>query len=224
MRGALLVALMLVLATPVCSATAPIVPALTVTITPTNKEVTSPPNLTVTVNFDGTVTVDKLPFVRVVVSLSPSVNAGWPATCDPNSIVVTDSQPHDFKCNVTIPENTQNGTSNLTIDAVCRGGGFTVTASATAVIIVHGTAPINKTGGTGGKDKTGTNQTNGGGTGTTQGGTSKIGSFDMTTVLILVVVIAVAAVSVVYWIRQRGITRRRNAESGEAPVEEVEAL
>ena len=224
MRGALLVALMLVWATPICSATAPIVPAIVVTISPTNKEVASPPDAKVSVNFNGTVTADKLPFVRIVVSLSPSVDMGWPASCDPSTITITDSQPHDFRCNVSVPENSQNGTGTLTIDATGRGGGFTVTTSVTAVIIVHSTASTNRTGGTGGTGKTGTNQTNGGGTQTTQGGTSKIGPFDMPTMLILVVVIAVAAVSVVYWIRQRRITRRRFAESGEAPVEDVEAL
>jgi len=224
MRGVLLVALMLVLATPMCSATGPIVPALIVTISPSSKEVTSPPNLTVTVNFDGAVTVDKLPFVRVVVSLTPTVDAGWPATCDPSTIVVTDGQPHDFICNVTVPENSQNGTGDLTIEAVGHGGGFTVTASASAVITVHGTAFTNKTGGTGGKG-TGTNQTGGGGTGQTQAGSLNLGSTDMKTVAILVVVLAVAAVGTgTYWVHRRRKARLQPDWYEEAPVEEVQPL
>jgi hypothetical protein len=224
MRVVILVALLLLLSAPACSAMEPIVPAVVVTISPSTMQVTSPPNLTVMAYFNGTVTVDKLPFVRIVVTLAASVDEGWACSCSPSTIVVTDAQPHSFMCNVSIPESTANTTTNLTVDAVGRGGGFQVSATAQAIIIVHGTALTNKTGGTGGTGKTGTNQTIPGGSQPSQSKTLKIGPLDTTSLVVLVVVLAVAALSGVYWVRRRKNARRQILESAEAPVEEVQPL
>jgi hypothetical protein len=222
MRGALLVALLLVLSVPACSAIPPIVPTLTVTISPSTMQVTSPPNLTVTAYFNGTVTVDKLPFTRIAVSLTASVGTGWPCSCSPNGIIITDEQPHPFACCVTIPEATANSTANLTVNAVGNGQGFTVTATAQAIITVHGTASTNKTGGTGGTGKSGTNETIPGGSQTSQSGPFKLGPLDATGLAALVAVLALAVVSGVYWIRRGKNARRRIDMSAEAPVGDVQ--
>jgi hypothetical protein len=225
MRGGLLVAAVVILLCPAASATQPIVPVVTITLSPSSVDVSSPADQVVIVDFNGTVTVDKLPGVRIVVTLESSVDAGWPCAMSPTTMVFTSESPKSFTGNVSVPAGTPNISAVLSVSGKGVGGGFqSQTATATAKIIVRGSAPANKTGNTGGTSKTGTDQTNGGGTQTTQGGTSKIGSFDMTTVLVLGVVVAVAAASGAYWIRRRKITRRQIAETGEAPVDDVEAL
>ena len=226
MRGAIWVAVMLLLSVPACSATQPIVPVVTVTLSPSSVRVTSPPNETVMAGFNGTVTADKLPVVRLVVTLTATVDLGWTCALSPSTMVFTNEQPQSFSCNVNIPGGTQNLSATLTVEGKGVGGGFqSQPAMATAIIIVQGTASTNKTGGTTGKGNTGTNQTNGGGTGQTQGGMSKLGPIDMTTAAILVTVVAVAAAgSGAYWVHKRTKASRQIAESYEAPVEEVEAL
>ena len=231
MRGAALMAIFVVLLFPLGSALSPIQPALMLTLEPTAVTVNSLPDAKVTVNFNGTVRVDKLPLERIVVTLIPEVDEGWPCNLSPTSMVVTDEQPHPFTCIVTVPENTQNVSATLKVEGTGRGGGFVVTALAQSTINVFwyppanwtgGTAGTNTTGGTSGTGSAGTNQTIPGGNQSSTGGPFRLGPLDMTGLAVLVVVLAVAA-SGAYWIRRRKL-RRQNDESADAPVEEVEAL
>ena len=193
MRGALIISLMLILFTPACSAMQPIVPAVTMTLQPSSVNVTSTPTQKSSVDFCGTVTLDKLPMERIVVGLTPSVDAGWASSCSPSSMVITDEQPHQFTCTVVVPEATANHTGTLTVDATARGGGFSVTQSVTALIIVTGPPiyippPHNNT-----QNDTGQNQTsltNGTGPADDESGVGPFSPYLMPASILVVVAVA----------------------------------
>jgi len=225
MRGTLLVAVLFLILAPACSASEPIVPVVTIAMSPSSVEVTSPPNQTVMAFFNGTVTVDKLPGVRIVVTLSSSVDVGWACALNPSTLVFTNENPQSFICNVTVPGGTQSLSAKLTVECRGVGGGLqSQPAAATSIIIVQGTTGTNKTGGTGGTGKTGTNQTTGGGTGPSGTKTTNVGPFDMKTLGLLAGVIAVAAGgSGAYVVVKRRKTRRRTEDGPEESVEDVKA-
>jgi len=105
--------------------------------------------------------IGQAPGIRITVSLAASTGTNWSCSCEPSTIVIADELPHPFTCNVTVPEAAQNQTTTLTVDAIGTGIGFEHTyGQAEATIVVHGTAPINKTGGTGERTRP-DNQTNG---------------------------------------------------------------
>jgi hypothetical protein len=219
MRGAFLVAVLLVLFTPACSAIPPKIPDITITLSPSSMDVISPPNQTMIVDFNGTVTLDKLPFVRITVSLTASTGAGWTCSCSPSIMEIVDEQPHSFKCNVTIPEATQNQTTNLTVNAVGTGAGFEhAYGKGEAVIVVHGTPTTKKSDSTGGTDNTETNQTTVGGSPSSQGGPFKLGPLDTTSMALIAVVLVVVAFGV-YWVRRKKNARRQFVDGADETYE-----
>lgn len=212
MRGAILVSLLVILLMPACSATQPLKPVLTVTISPSSVDVASQRDQNVTVYFNGTVTVDKLPLTRIVVDLYSEVEHGWSSAIDPSSMVFTDEQPQSFTCNASIPR-AANQNATLTVHATGNGQGFQVRTSAQAVIIVHGISSSNKTG---------TNQTIPGGNQSSQGGPFKLGPLDITSMAVIVVVLVVAAASGAYWVRRKRNARRQLVHGAyESPEEAV---
>src|SRR5512137_1943210 len=69
-------------------------PAMTVTLDPSNQEAMISEGASGTVQFTGSLRIDKLPVERGVTSLTCSVDAGWVASCSPSSMVITDTQAH----------------------------------------------------------------------------------------------------------------------------------
>jgi hypothetical protein len=203
MRGAMVALVLIVLSAQACSATQPIIPVATMTIDPTNVQVTSQPNQTVSVNFNGTVTVDKLPMARTTVTLSPAVDAGWPVAVSPSTLVFTSESPQTFSCTVSVPGNTSGQSTNLVIDAKCVGNGFQSLSTATAIITVKGSGPANQTKGTGGTGSAGTNQTIPGGGPSAGSGAFRLGPLDMTGLAVVIAVVAAMAASGVFWVRRR---------------------
>jgi len=112
-------------------------PAMTLSLSPNIQDVIVTESLKGTLSFDGKVKVDKLPVERIVVTLTPSVDQGWPCSCSPSTIVITDTADHTFGVSVVVPENWLSANSGtLKIDASGRGGGFVVTANSQAIINV----------------------------------------------------------------------------------------
>ena len=112
-------------------------PALTLSLAPNIQDAMVTESLKGSLSFDGKVKVDKLPVERIVVSLQPSVDQGWPCSCSPSTIVITDTAEHSFAVSVVVPENSLSANSGLLkVDASGRGGGFTVTAYSQAIINV----------------------------------------------------------------------------------------
>jgi len=112
-------------------------PALTISLSPTLQDVVVSESLKGSLTFDGKVKVEKLPVERIVVTLNPSVDQGWPCSCSPSSIVITDTVDHPFSVAVVVPENWLSAASGvLKVDALGRGGGFSVPGSSQAIINV----------------------------------------------------------------------------------------
>jgi len=132
----LLMGALLAFATPVSAGINP-QPALTCTLDPSSQEARVSESAQGTVQFTGSVRVDKLPVERIVVTLLSSIDAGWASQCSPSSLVITDTQAHSFSVTGIIPQATpSNIIGNLKIDAKGTGGGFNVVTSATVIITV----------------------------------------------------------------------------------------
>lgn len=154
------------------------------------------------VAFTGSVKVDKLPVERMWVVLAASVDRGWSANCNPSTIVITDTNAHDFTCTVTVPGKTPDSSGNLTVEA-SGAAGFTQTARCNGSIAIIGRPPppVN------GTNQTKTNTTGGGSNGnqTGTGGSSGAATNDIVsqlarnavlvsaTALVVIVVVAIAA-------------------------------
>lgn len=211
MRALSAIAISILLLMPLGSATQPIIPKVTVQLSPSVQNVTVSPTQKGTAQFSGNVTVEKPPVVRMVVSLVSTIDKGWPSSCDPTPMVITDTSPHSFGVTVVVPEGTPNSTGILTVTANATGMGLTITATATAMIVVKGPSAANQTS----QNKTATGQGSSAGTAqnSTSGSSAKTGGIDLTTVSIVAVVLvaAVAGGGGYYVIRRR---RRRNEEAG----------
>ena len=191
MRACLIFTSLVILLSPACSATQPIKPAVTVTLSPSSVNVTSQWSQKISLTFDGTVTVDKLPLERIVVNLNPHVDVGWPCNASPTTMVITDESPHSFSCTVVVPEGMPNTTGTLTVDAVANGGGFSVTSTATAIIVVTGPPGYNQTSQNhSSQNPNSQNQTS---TNGTQVSTARPGALDSMSVPIIAVVLVAAA-------------------------------
>jgi hypothetical protein len=112
-------------------------PALTVVLTPPPGMATVTESQKATLTLSGTIQVEKLPVERIVVTLTPSVDQGWPCSCSPSTIVVTDTQEHQYSVTTVVPERWLSVTSGtLKVDAMGVGGGFQVTGTSQAIISV----------------------------------------------------------------------------------------
>lgn len=90
-----------------------------------------------TVQFSGTVSIDKLPVERVVVTLTTSVDAGWASQCSPSSMLFTSTAPQSFTVTVIVPQATpSNIIGTLKIDGKAVGGGLQGLTNTQAIITV----------------------------------------------------------------------------------------
>ena len=154
------------------------------------------------VAFTGSVKVDKLPMERMWVVLAASVDKGWNTNCTPSTIVITDTNAHEFTCTVTVPGKVPDNSGNLSVEA-SGAAGFTQTARCNGSIVITGRPPppVNVT------NQTKTNTTGGGSNGdqTGAGGSSAAPKNDIVsqlarnavlvsaTVLVVILVVAIAA-------------------------------
>lgn len=210
MRALSAIAIGIILLMPLGSATQPIVPKVTVQLSPPVQNVTVSPTQKGAAVFSGNVTVEKLPFVRMTVTLNSSVDKGWPSSVSPATLAITDSSPHSFGVTVVIPEGTTSSTGTLTVDAKAVGGGFAVTSTASAMIVVTGPSAANQTS----KNQTSAGQGSSAGTAqnSTSGSSAKTGGIDLTTVsIVAVVLVAGVAGGGYYAVRRR---KRRMEEAG----------
>lgn len=120
----------------------PVKPKVSIDLSPTVMNVTCQAGQNVTVTFNGTVTAQMMTFLRITVGLWSSVDTGWTSTVTPNSMVITDNEPHGFTCDVIVPKGTPTTTAQLTVDANIEGGG---TTHAMATINAQGAPPANQT-------------------------------------------------------------------------------
>ena len=133
---------------PACSATQPIVLQLTLTLKPTEMNVTSQPRGNLSLYFIGTATVNKLPVERVDVDLTTYVDIGWSASCDPYTLLFDSpgaNQSLSFLCYFVVPDNQPNISAVLTVNGAARGGGLTTNSTVTAEISVRAPQSYNQT-------------------------------------------------------------------------------
>ncbi len=86
--------------------------------------------------FSGSVVVDHWPG-EAEVTLSAAVDIGWACTLSWTSLVVTDTSPHDFSVDVTVPPGTRNSqVGQLTIAALAAMEGMSTTAQTKGIVWV----------------------------------------------------------------------------------------
>ena len=78
-------------------------PLFTLTIQPPIVKLNSELNSTVIAQFNGTATVDKLPMVRCVVTLTSSTDIGWVSEISPSTMVFTSGTPQAYAVSVIVP-------------------------------------------------------------------------------------------------------------------------
>lgn len=119
-------------------ATLPGTDRLTITIDDPSQEAVVNTSEKADVVFHGNVTVDGIRGERIIVTLTPQVNQGWPCSIDPSTMTIRDNAPNPIVMKVTVPENSLAAHAGiLTVEGVARGGGLTTTANATAIITIR---------------------------------------------------------------------------------------
>ena len=124
---------------------APIVPVLTLTIQPPILNIRGESNSSVVGQFNGTATVDKMPGVRCVVTLSSSTDVGWATEISPNTMVFTSESPQAYTVAVSVPSGTPTSQGNLLVFGRAVAAGLQSMAEVTAMINVKGSAALNAT-------------------------------------------------------------------------------
>jgi len=112
-------------------------PAMTITLDPSSQEAVVSEGASGTVQFTGSLKIDKLPVERGVTSLTCSVDVGWVASCSPSALVNTDTAAHSFSVSVVVPQATpSNVIGTLRVEGRLIGGGFVCIGSAHVLITV----------------------------------------------------------------------------------------
>lgn len=179
----------------------PIVPVLTLSLTPPIQNISSSRDSSVNAQFEGTAIVDKMPIVRCVVTLTSSVDVGWVSQISPTTMVFTSTTPQSFTVVVTVPQGTPTGQGKLTVDGRAVAAGLQSIAQATAIIDVKGTAMLNLSA----RNQTTANATRA--AGALAGGGSNILMVSM----VSVVLVAVPAIAYVIYRRRRQRSPRPEA-------------
>jgi hypothetical protein len=87
--------------------------------------------------FSGSVVVDHWPG-EAEVKLSAAVDIGWACALNWTSLIVTDTSPHDFSVDVTVPPGTRNSQfGQLTISARAAMDGMSATAQTKGIVVVE---------------------------------------------------------------------------------------
>jgi hypothetical protein len=151
MRPAL-VCLMLVLSCMQVAAAAPapsadpIVPILTLSIQPPILKLLREENSSAVGMFNGTASVNKMPGVRCVVTLTSSIDVGWVTQISPSTMVFTSESPQSYTVAVSVPPGTPSMQGNLVVNGRAVAYGLQSTAVVKAIIDVTGPAILNLTG------------------------------------------------------------------------------
>jgi hypothetical protein len=141
-RGAFVPVIIMILAMPAlfsgeCEASINPIPEMTITLDPLSQEAVVSEGASGTVQFTGSLRIDKLVVERGVTSLTCSVDTGWVARCSPSAMVITDTVAHSFSVSVIVPQATpSNVIGTLRVEGCLNGGGFVCIGSAQAIITV----------------------------------------------------------------------------------------
>jgi hypothetical protein len=156
-RATLLICASLLLSCLACPASVTAIgpaPTLTMVLSPSHFNVVSNATEPLPMFFEGTATVQMGILDRNTyrLSLSSITDTGWVSTVSPTELTFSDSGSQDFDCTVLIPPSSPNMTANITVDGILSGGGFSISGTTTARVIVeaapggHGQPPtINRT-------------------------------------------------------------------------------
>jgi len=174
-------------------AAAPIVPVLSLSLSPQIMNVNSSPESPAIAQFEGIATVDKPPIVRCVVTLTSSTDVGWVTQVSPTTLVFTSTTPQLFSVVVTVPQGTPTGQGKLVVDGRAVAAGLQSMAEVTAMINVKGSAALNATS----QNRTQANAT--AAARNVAGGLSS----PLTVSMLAVVLVAVPASAYVYYRRRR---------------------
>ena len=90
---------------PVEAATNPM-PVLSIKLDHSNQQARVTERDQATVQFDGQVTMDKIPVCRPVVTLRAMLDIGWVLRLDPSVMIFTSTTPQSFTVAVTVPQGT----------------------------------------------------------------------------------------------------------------------
>jgi hypothetical protein len=134
-----------VLLAPMCEASSPVVPIISLTIDPPSQTVNSSVDQTVVVTFTGDASVQKLPYVKCTVTLTSEVDVGWQSSVTPSQMLFTSSSSQQFTAMVNIPMGTPSMIANLTINGRAVANGLQSVTHIKAIIDVHGVTTLNKT-------------------------------------------------------------------------------
>ena len=100
-------------------------PEVTVTLDPSCQDARVSESASGSVQFTGSVKVDKLPVCLIILDITSSIDAGWASQCSPSSMVMTDLSAHRFSVTVVVPAGTpSNVIGTLKVDAKGQGGDF----------------------------------------------------------------------------------------------------
>ena len=121
-------------------------PTMEILLSPHDMEVVKGPE-PLSVVFNGTVRLDKLPELAYQVTLEGSTSEGWPAVCVPSNLTITNLEAHPFTCTVSIPaEATFNASREVIVEVkgLARGLLSSTEGRGDAKLIMR-PAPINNT-------------------------------------------------------------------------------
>jgi hypothetical protein len=124
---------------------APIVPVLSLSLSPQIMNVNSSPESPAIAQFEGIATVDKPPIVRCVVTLTSSTDVGWVSQVSPTTMVFTSTTPQSFSVVVTVPQGTPTSQGKLVVNGRAVAAGLQSMAEVTAIINVKGSPALNST-------------------------------------------------------------------------------
>jgi len=200
-RALAILSILVILALPFSSAQEPIVPVLALSMTPSAVNVKASQNESVSVQFNGTASVDKLPMVRVVVTLTSATDIGWVSQVSPTTMVFTSSGSQDYVCTVVIPVGSPSASGILMVNGRAVSMGLQSLAETKALITVQGVPMLNLSAG----NHTQKNATS-------PAGPFKLGGSSTLTISVLGVVILCAAVAG-FLLHRRTRQRRARAEA-----------
>ena len=125
-------------------------PTIQIDLVPPEQEVEASGNETL-VEIMVDVGVNKMPRQQVIVTLTASVDAGWPCKVVPDMMVFNELSLNPWQatqCCVTVPAGTANAMGELTVNGTSIDNGLVATASSKATITVNPFPPgaVNQTG------------------------------------------------------------------------------
>lgn len=206
---ACIVMLFVVFLQPLASSSGPLLPGMSVTLTPPTTTANFTSNNSLIIKLNGTVVVSQNRLSSMSVALTSTTNVGWTSSCDPATLSYRGSSSQTFTCSVTIPTNTTNDTGTVKVTAKGQTHFLLVTNFASAQIDVKG---LNNTSN---QTKSKTTSSSGGGTNSNTG----VISTTMLMAIVVIVVVVVVAVVGFYLLRKRKAHRLEQQMDTEAAAQ-----